>query len=154
MISIVVGRLKKLKGGRRLEFGPLPQAGLKKPAPLGKHWLLNLKFNDVLGLGTLLALDHLKFHLLVFCQSPEPVAFDGAEVHEHIGAVFPGNKPKPLGIVKPFYRTCFSHYLPILLKIVELFPAKAVLENTGQKKGKDIQHTLPIQSGLEALPSA
>ena len=62
----------------------------------------DLQRHDVLGLGTFLALAYGELNLLAFGQGAEPVALDGAEVNEHVGAVFPLNETEALGFVEEF----------------------------------------------------
>ena len=66
-------------------------------------------FFDVLRLETFGALDYLEFHQLIFLQRAKALFLDSAVVHEDIRAVFPGNKPKTFGIVKPLHLTLHLH---------------------------------------------
>jgi hypothetical protein len=75
--------------------------------PIIKGFCLKLYY--VLGLRPLGTLGYFKFHRLFFRQGVKALALDGAVMHEDIGAFFPGDEAKPLGVVKPFYRTSFLH---------------------------------------------
>jgi hypothetical protein len=66
-------------------------------------------FFDVLRLESFGALHYLKLHQLIFLECPKAVFLDGAVMHEDIGAVFPGNKSKPFGIIEPLHLTLHLH---------------------------------------------
>jgi hypothetical protein len=68
-----------------------------------------LELDDVLRLGSFLALDYFKLHFLVFRQSPETLTLDGTMMHEDIRAILPGDKSESFGIVEPLYSSSFLH---------------------------------------------
>lgn len=58
--------------------------------------------DDVLCLGTLLALCHSELDPLAFSQGLESIAGDSAEMRKYVGAGFLLYKAKTLGFVEPF----------------------------------------------------
>jgi hypothetical protein len=108
----------------------------------------SLEFNDVLSLRAFGPLDHLKFHFLVFLQSAEAISLNGAVVHEHVRAVFPGDEAIPLGVIKPFDFAGFSHSFPYSCKNVGAVRAERRILARRQKKIGKVRHTLPI-SGIK-----
>ncbi len=65
-----------------------------------------LQWNYVLSLRAFLAIRHVEFNFLAISQCFESFALDGAEMNEHIGAIFTLDKAESLGFVKPFNSTC------------------------------------------------
>ena len=83
---------------------------LREPPSFLYHDLAVLDRNYVLSLGTFLAIRHVELNFLAIGQSLEAIALDGAEMNEHIGAIFTLDKAETLGFVKPFNRTsCLRH---------------------------------------------
>jgi hypothetical protein len=64
----------------------------------------------VLGLGTLLPLDHFELDFLAFFQALEAFTRDVAVVHEDIGTIGLGNKAVTFGITEPLDLASYSHY--------------------------------------------
>jgi hypothetical protein len=73
-----------------------------------------------LGLEPFSALGHLKLNRLVFLERLKPFPLDGGMMHKDIRTVLLGNETITLGIIKPLYRTLYSHAESILLKIATL----------------------------------
>jgi len=70
----------------------------------------NLQWNHILRLWAFLAISDVELNLLTIGQSFEAIALDGAEMNEHIGAIFTLDKAESLGFVKPFNSTfCLRH---------------------------------------------
>ncbi len=65
-----------------------------------------LQWNYILCLGAFLAIRHVEFNFLAVGQRFESFALDGAEMNEHIGAIFTLDKAESFGFVKPFNSTC------------------------------------------------
>jgi len=61
--------------------------------------------DDIVRLGTLLALAEGELHLLAFAKRLEPFAANRAVVHEHIFALLALNEAKSLGLVEPLDRS-------------------------------------------------
>src|SRR5690606_26865751 len=59
---------------------------------------------DRVSLQAFLSLDDGEGNLLAFLQALEALNLDGAEVHEHILAVFTADEAKTLGIIEPLHR--------------------------------------------------
>ena len=60
-------------------------------------------FRDVSGLGTLGALNDLKFDCISLLQGSVPIAHDRRIVHKHVRPVLTTDESIPLGIIKPLY---------------------------------------------------
>jgi hypothetical protein len=105
----------------------------------------SLKLYDVLGLKTLGALGHFKFHGLLFGQGLEALAQNGTVVHKDIRAVFPCNEAKTFSVVKPFHRTSFFQG-ETSSKYCKDIPAKKAGPQSSQlkKNRPGIQHPRPI----------
>src|SRR5690348_6077290 len=58
---------------------------------------------DVCGLGTLGALDDLKFDWISLLKGSIPVAHDGRVVYEYVRTVVTTDKSIPFGIIEPLY---------------------------------------------------
>ena len=61
-----------------------------------------LQRNYVFRLRTLLAIGDVKLHFLTIGQGAEAIAFDSAEVNEHVGTIFAFDEAESLALVKPF----------------------------------------------------
>src|SRR6266498_108672 len=68
---------------------------------------------NVGGLDSLRAPRHFELDLVTLGQALEALGLDGAEVHEHVLAVFLGDKAIPLRIVEPFHASLSHLYLPL-----------------------------------------
>jgi hypothetical protein len=60
-----------------------------------------LGWSYFVSLQAFLALHDSEAHLLAFLQGAETRTLDGAEMHEHIGAVFTADEPETLAVVEP-----------------------------------------------------
>ena len=73
--------------------------------------------DDVLRLGTFLAVGDFELHFLPVSEGAETIALDRAEMHEDVGAVLAFNEAESLALVKPFNgagscrHTCYLYYL-------------------------------------------
>src|SRR5712691_529403 len=69
---------------------------------------------NVGGLEPLRAPRHFELDLVTLGQALEALGLDGAEVHEHVLAVFLGDKAIPLRIVEPLHAS-LSHFYDLFL---------------------------------------
>jgi hypothetical protein len=88
-------------------------------------------------------LGYFKFHGLFFAQGAEAVALDGAVMHEDIGAVFPADKTKALGVIKPFNRTIYLHLNLFLMLQISRQKSRAH-SSQAKKIGREDLATRPI----------
>src|SRR6266545_6228930 len=70
---------------------------------------------NVGGLDSLRAPRHFELDLVTLGQALEALGLDGAEVHEHVLAVFLGDKAIPLRIVEPLHAS-LSHFYDLSLR--------------------------------------
>lgn len=68
--------------------------------------------DDLVGLGALLPLDNIEFHLVTFLQTFVPIDLDGAVMHEDVRAVVPSDEAVPFRIIEPFDFTCVLSHEP------------------------------------------
>jgi hypothetical protein len=105
-----------------------------------------------LGLEPFSALGHLKLNRLVFLERLKPFPLDGGMMHKDIRTVLLGNETITLGIIKPLYRTLYSHAESILLKIATL-PVAAQPQTAARKKERCVP-PVPIRIQGLALTSS
>jgi hypothetical protein len=70
---------------------------------------------NVLGLPSFGAFDYVELNLLALLQAAKPVCLNGGEVHEYIFTILAADKTLALGVVKPFYCSCFHDVAVFLL---------------------------------------
>jgi hypothetical protein len=138
--------LPKSFAGRSFPFIGAKNAGTPRS---GDHWSSDnqrfcLELYHVLGLRALGTLGYFKFHRLFFRQGMKALALDGAVMHEDIGAFFPGDEAKTLGVVKPFYRTSFLHCETSCRYCNNIPPKKQGAQQSGKKNRPGDLATRPI----------